>query len=137
MTAAAKGAAKTTQKATKRSPKKTAGSQAAVVEFPYAVIRTGGKQYRVAKGDMLLVEKLELEPGATWSTNDVLFVATAPGAFQIGRPTVKGAKVSAEVLQQTLGKKVLVRHHRRRQNSQKTLGHRQPQSRVLIKDISF
>jgi large subunit ribosomal protein L21 len=62
-------------------------------------------------------------------------VATAPGQFTIGKPKVEGAKVSFEVLQQTLDKKVLIRHHRRRQNSQKTLGHRQPLTRILVKDI--
>ncbi len=103
--------------------------------FPYAVIRAGGKQYRVAKGDMLLVEKLEVEPGTTWTAEEVLFVAKTPGSFSIGKPLVAGAKVSCEVLQQTLDKKVLIRHHRRRQNSQKTLGHRQPRTRLLIKDI--
>ena len=132
MTAAAKPAAKSEKVA-----KKTPAAKSAALAFPYAVIRTGGKQYRVSKGDMLLVELLEVQPGATWTTEDVLFVATGPGAFQIGRPTVKGAKVSFEVLQQTLGKKILIRHHRRRQNSQKTLGHRQPYTRVLVKDISF
>ena len=80
----------------------------------YAVIVTGGKQYRVSKGDMILVEKLEVEAGTQWTAEDVLFVASAPGKFTIGKPTVKGAKVSFEVLQQTLGPKVLIRHARRR-----------------------
>lgn len=106
------------------------------LSFPYAVVRTGGKQYRVAQGDMLLVEKLEVEPGSTFTAEDVLFVATAPGQFSIGKPNVKTAKVTFEVLQQTLDKKVLIRHHRRRQNSQKTLGHRQPQTRLVVKQIS-
>ena len=101
----------------------------------YAIIETGGKQYRVTKGDMLLVEKLEVEPGATWTADEVLFVANGPGNFNVGRPTLKGAKVSFEVLQQTLDKKILIRHARRRQSSQKTLGHRQPQTRILVKEI--
>ncbi len=105
--------------------------------FPYAIIRTGGKQYRVAKGQMLLVDKLTVEAGSTWKADEVLFVAKGPGQFEVGRPVVKGASVSFEVLQQTLDKKVLIRHHRRRQNSQKTLGHRQPRTRILVKDISF
>jgi large subunit ribosomal protein L21 len=104
--------------------------------FPYAVIRTGGKQYRVAKGDMILVEKIEVEAGKNWSAEEVLFVAKGPGQFTIGKPTVKGAKVSFEVLQQTLGPKVLIRHARRRQSSQKTLGHRQPLTRLMVKEIA-
>lgn len=106
------------------------------LKFPYAVIRTGGKQYRVAQGQQILVEKIELEPGASWTAEEVLFVAKGPGQFQIGQPIVAGAKVQFEVLQQTLSKKIRIRHHRRRQNSQKTLGHRQPQSRILVKSIS-
>ena len=123
-----------------KAPKKAAAAKASssaksTVNFPYAVIRTGGKQYRVAKGDMILVEKIEVEPGTTWTAEEVLFVAKGPGQFSIGKPLVSGAKVSFEVLQQTLDKKILIRHHRRRQNSQKTLGHRQPKTRILVKDI--
>ncbi len=106
------------------------------LKFPYAVIRAGGKQYRVAEGDMLLVQKLEVEPGTSWTADEVLFVAKAPGQFEIGKPLVAGAKVNFEVLQQTLDKKILIRHHRRRQNSQKTLGHRQPLTRILVKAIT-
>lgn len=105
------------------------------LQFPYAVIRTGGKQYRVAQGDMLLVEKLEVEPGSTWTAEDVLFVAQGPDSVKIGQPQVAGAKVEFEVLQQTLDKKILIRHSRRRHNSRKTMGHRQPQTRLMVKAI--
>jgi large subunit ribosomal protein L21 len=84
---------------------------------------------------MVLVEKLEVEAGTTWTSDDVLFVAQGPGKFQLGKPTIKGAKVTFEVLQQTLDEKIKIRHHRRRQNSQKTLGHRQPLTRLLVKSI--
>jgi large subunit ribosomal protein L21 len=107
----------------------------ASLEFPYAVIRSGGKQYCVSQGDMLLVEKLDIEAGSTWTAEEVLFVAQGPGKFQLGKPSVAGAKVTFEVLQQTLDDKIKIRHHRRRQNSQKTLGHRQPQTRLLVKSI--
>jgi large subunit ribosomal protein L21 len=119
-----------------RSPKKTSIDGAAL-QFPYAVIRTGSKQYRVSKGEMILVEKLEVEPGQDWSATEVLFVAKAPGDFVIGKPEVKGAKVMFEVLQQTLDKKILIRHARRRQSSQKTLGHRQMKTRLLVKEITL
>ncbi len=126
-----------TKKKTKTKTKGTRkpAANAKTLQFPYAVIRTGGKQYRVAQGQMILVEKLETEVGSTWTAEEVLFVAKNPGDFQIGKPTVKGATVTCEVIQQTLDKKVLIRHHRRRQNSQKTLGHRQPQTRVVVKSI--
>src|SRR5690606_14147198 len=106
------------------------------LKFPYAVVRTGGKQYRVSEGDMILIEKLEVEPGAKWTAEDVLFVATGPADIKLGQPQVAGAKVEFEVLQQTLSKKILIRHSRRRQNSKKTMGHRQPQTRLLVKSIS-
>jgi large subunit ribosomal protein L21 len=124
--------------ATSASPetKKAPAEKVESLKFPYAVIRTGSKQYRVSKGDMILVEKLEVEPGAQWTAEEVLFVAKGPGQFTVGAPVVKGAKVQFEVLQQTLDSKIKIRHHRRRQNSQKTLGHRQPQTRILVKDIS-
>ena len=105
------------------------------LEFPYAVITSGGKQFCVSKGDHILVEKLELEPGAEYSVDEVLFMASAPGKISLGKPNVKGAKVKLEVLQQTLGPKILIRHSRRRQSSQKTLGHRQHLTRLLVKEI--
>ena len=129
---------KTVAKKTAKAPTKSARApktMASTPSFPYAVIRTGGKQYRVSKGEMLLVEKLDAEPGASWTATEVLMIAKAPGQIEIGRPLVKGAKVSFEVLQQTLDKKILIRHARRRQSSQKTLGHRQPLTRLLVKDI--
>jgi large subunit ribosomal protein L21 len=120
---------------TKKTSAPKASSAKKSLQFPYAVIRTGGKQYRVAEGDMLLVEKLEVEPGTTWTAEDVLFVASGPGSIKIGQPKVAGAKVTFEVLQQTLDKKILIRHSRRRQNSRKSMGHRQPLTRILVKSI--
>jgi len=123
-----------TDKATKSPTIKNTSAKKAL-QFPYAVIRTGGKQYRVATGEMILVEKLEVEPGTTWTADDVLFVASGPGDIKIGQPQVAGAKVEFEVLQQTLDKKILIRHSRRRQSSRKTMGHRQPQTRLMVKAI--
>lgn len=126
-------AKKAVSKTTKAAPKAREAKQS--LQFPYAVIRTGGKQYRVAEGEMILVEKLLVEPGSMWTADDVLFVASAPGAIKIGQPTVTGAKVTFEVLQQTLDKKILIRHSRRRQNSRKSQGHRQPLTRLVVKTI--
>lgn len=103
--------------------------------FPYAVIRSGSKQYCVSEGDQILVEKLDVQPGETWSAGDVLFVAPKAGDFQVGKPVVSGAKVECEVLQQALDKKIFIRHSRRRHHSQKSMGHRQPLTRVLVKKI--
>ena len=128
-------AEKPSAKPKKKREKKSAPEKQEALSFPYAVVRTGSKQYRVCNGDMILVEKLEVAPGNEWVNEDVLFVAVSPGKFHIGQPVVKGAKVNFEVLQHTLSKKIRIRHHRKRKSSQKSLGHRQPQTRLLVKSI--
>lgn len=115
----------------------TAEAQTVESNFPYAIVRTGGKQYKVSQGDQILVEKLELEPGASWTADEVLFVASKAGAFEIGKPLVSSAKVEFEVLQQTLGKKNLIRHFRRRQSSIRSMGHRQSYTRLVVKSITL
>jgi large subunit ribosomal protein L21 len=90
----------------------------------YAVIRTGGKQYRVAPGDLLRVEKIPAEPGSTIELAEVL-VAVSDGAVRIGTPLVSGAKVTARVVQQGKGKKILVFKKKRRKNERRRRGHRQ------------
>ncbi len=90
----------------------------------YAVIRTGGKQYRVAPGEIVRVEKLDAEPGSDVSFNEVLMTA-AGGSIQVGRPTVAGASVTARVLQQDRAKKILVFKKKRRKNYRRHQGHRQ------------
>ena len=109
--------------------------QAESLTYPYAVVKAGAKQYRVSEGDHILVEKLDADPGKNWETEEVLLVAKAPGDVTIGQPRVEGAKVSFEVLQQTLGDKILIRHRRRRHNSQFTKGHRQPYTRLAVSKI--
>ncbi len=100
----------------------------------YAIIRTGGKQYRVQAGQQVTVEKLAGEPGDTVVFDDVLLVAVQ-GQVRVGVPTVAGARVVGTVVQQTRDKKVLVHKYRRRKNSRKTIGHRQWITRVRIGDI--
>lgn len=90
----------------------------------FAVIRTGGKQYRVTPNAVLAVEKLEAEPGATVTFHEVLALGGEAG-LQIGAPTVPGASVTATVLEQTRGEKVLILKKRRRKNSRRKRGHRQ------------
>lgn len=100
----------------------------------YAVIRTGGKQYRVAKNDVITIEKLAAEKGATVSFDEVLMVGGDGGA-KVGAPLVAGAKVTGTVLDQGKGDKILVFKKRRRKNSRRKNGHRQYETVVRIADI--
>ena len=100
----------------------------------YAVIKTGGKQYRVAAGDVIKVEKLDGEVGSNVDLDQVLMVGGDEA--KIGTPTVKGAKVTAEVLEQGKGDKVLIFKKKRRKNYRRTRGHRQHQTVLRISDIA-
>jgi large subunit ribosomal protein L21 len=101
----------------------------------YAVIRTGGKQYRVTADAVLTVEKLEAEPGATITFHDVLALGTDDG-LTLGAPTVPGATVTAVVESQTRGDKVIIFKKRRRKNSRRKNGHRQMQTVLRISGIA-
>jgi large subunit ribosomal protein L21 len=90
----------------------------------FAVIRTGGKQYRVTPDAVLTVEKLEAEPGGTVTFHDVLAIGSEAG-LTLGAPTVPGATVTATVVEQTRGEKILMLKKRRRKNSRRKKGHRQ------------
>ena len=100
----------------------------------YAVIKTGGKQYRVAAGDVIKVEKLDGEVGSNVDFDQVLMVGGEDAT--IGTPIVKGAKVTAEVLEQGKGDKVLIFKKKRRKNYRRTRGHRQHQTVLRISDIA-
>jgi len=100
----------------------------------YAVIKTGGKQYRVAAEDVVTVEKVAGDAGATVEFTDVLMIAGS-GDPKIGKPTVSGAKVTAEVVEQGRAAKVIAFKKRRRKNSRRKRGHRQEQTTVRIKEI--
>ncbi len=101
----------------------------------YAVIKTGGKQYRVSEGDCISIEKLETESGATVTFNEVLLVSK-DGDIRIGKPFVADAKVIGEVLDQGKGPKITIFKHKRRKGFRKKTGHRQPLSSLKIKEIS-
>jgi len=101
----------------------------------YAVIRTGGKQYRVTPDAVLTVERLEAEPGATITFHDVLAIGTDAG-LTLGAPTVPGAKVTATVVEQNRGDTVIIFKKRRRQNSRRKNGHRQHQTVLKIAEIA-
>ena len=100
----------------------------------YAVIKTGGKQYRVKEGDTLKVEKITGDAGASVEFNDVLAIGDGD-AMKIGTPTVKGAKVLAEVINQGRAKKVLVFKKKKRKGYTKKQGHRQAFTALKIKEI--
>ena len=100
----------------------------------YAVIKTGGKQYRVAPDDILTVERLAGDAEQTIEFSDVLMVGEADNV-KVGSPTVAGAKVVAEVVEQTRGQKVIAFKKRRRKSSRRKRGHRQDLTKVKITEI--
>ncbi|MCC6993635.1 MAG: 50S ribosomal protein L21 [Deltaproteobacteria bacterium] len=100
----------------------------------YAVIQTGGKQYRVEPGRTLRVEKLEGDAGSQISFDNVLLVANGD-TINVGAPTVAGAKVTGEILEQGRDKKVIVFHLRRRKAYRRKNGHRQAFTAVKITAI--
>jgi len=99
-----------------------------------AVIRTGNKQYRVSEGDILDVEKLDVEPGKEAIFEEVLLVGTGDN-LSIGTPLVAGAKVMAEVIDQHKGEKLIAYKYKRRKGYQRTVGHRRQLTRLKIKSI--
>ena len=101
----------------------------------FAVIRTGGKQYRVAEGETIRVERLAGEAGDGLVFEDVLMLG-GDGAAKVGAPTVAGASVSATLVEQARGAKIIVFKKRRRQNSRRRNGHRQHYSLVRIDSIA-
>ena len=101
----------------------------------YAIFESGGKQHRVAPGEVIALEKVEAEPGASVTFDKVLLVATE-GGTQVGKPHLDGAAVSATVIEQFRGGKVLIFKKKRRKNFRKTQGHRQNLTRVRIESIS-
>ena len=101
----------------------------------YAIIETGGKQFKVAKDDVLRVELLDAEVGSTIELDQVL--AVGEGAdLKIGNPTVEGAKVSANVLELGKAKKVVVFLYKPKKNIRKKNGHRQPFTKLQIVEIN-
>tara|TARA_B100001057_G_scaffold82107_1_gene77626 strand:- start:305 stop:682 length:378 start_codon:yes stop_codon:yes gene_type:complete len=102
----------------------------------YAVIRTGGKQYRVSKDDVIEIERLEGKIGDTVKFDEVLLLGEDGKAPKIGAPTVSGASVVAKVVEQTRADKVTVIKFKRRKNYHRTKGHRQNQTILKITDIA-
>ena len=97
----------------------------------YAVIKTGGKQYRVQQGDVIFVEKLNAQADEAVTFDEVLLVGDADQS-KVGTPVVEGAKVEGKVLAQVKGKKIVVYKYKAKKNERKKQGHRQPYTKVEI-----
>lgn len=102
----------------------------------YAIIETGGKQYRVQEGDTLYIEKLNVEAGETFEFDRVLAVADENG-LTVGSPVVGNAKVAASVVENGKMKKVIIYKYKSKKDYRKKQGHRQPFTKVKIESISL
>ena len=100
----------------------------------YAVIKTGGKQYKVAPGDVVRVESLDAKKGDTIEIKDVFMIADGDN-ISIGKPLLASAKVTAEVVEEDRGEKLIIFKHRRRKGFRKTNGHRQNYTGIKVKEI--
>jgi large subunit ribosomal protein L21 len=100
----------------------------------YAIIETGGKQYRVQEGDVLRIEKLEAEAGQTIEISSVLAVSK-DGKLTVGAPTVEGAKAVLKVVEQGRAKKIIVFKYKSKKNYRRKQGHRQPFTKVVVEKI--
>lgn len=104
----------------------------------YAIIETGGKQYRVQNGDVIFVEKLDVAEGETVTFNDVIAISPDKGAFKIGKPYVKNAVVTGKVLKNGKAKKITVFTYKpKKGSSARKLGHRQPYTQIQIESIAI
>ncbi len=102
----------------------------------YAIVETGSKQYKVQKGDVLDVERLDIEPGKEIKLDRVLFCSKGK-SYEIGMPYIKNAKVVCEVVSQPRGEKLFAFKYRRRKNSRKKIGHRQELTRLKVKELEI
>ena len=102
----------------------------------FAVIETGGKQYKVNEGDVIFVEKLDVAEGETVTFDNVKALSVGED-LKIGAPTVEGATVTANVLKNGKGKKIYVLKYKSKKNEKKKIGHRQPYTKVEITKIAL
>lgn len=101
----------------------------------FAIIETGGKQYRVAPNERITVEKIEGEAGSKITLDKVLFLQDDNSEATFGKPLIQGAQVEAEIVKTYKGKKVIIFKKRRRQNSRRKQGHRQFRTEIRILSI--
>ncbi len=104
------------------------------VLFVFAIIETGGKQYKVTDGDIIFVEKLDVNDGDEVVFDNVKALSIGDD-FKVGAPTVEGAKVTANVLKNGKGKKIYVMKYKSKKNEKKKIGHRQPYTKLQIAKI--
>jgi large subunit ribosomal protein L21 len=102
----------------------------------YAVVKTGGKEYRISQGDLIRVEKMEGKVGDQVTMKDILMVSHE-GQVQVGNPLLANAVITGEIVQQVRGKKVLIYKMKRRKNYRRTKGHRQTYTYIRVNDISL
>ena len=102
----------------------------------YAVVKTGGKEYRISQGDLIRVEKMEGKVGDQVTMKDILMVSHE-GQVQVGNPLLVNAVITGEIVQQVKGKKVLTYKMKRRKNYRRTKGHRQTYTYIRVNDISL
>ena len=102
----------------------------------FAIIETGGKQYKVTEGDIIFVEKLDVEEGSTVTFDRVLAMSTAD-KFVAGTPVGEGATVTPNVVKNGKGKKIHVLKYKAKKNEKKKIGHRQPYTKLQIEKISL
>lgn len=100
----------------------------------FAIVKTGGKQYKVTKDDVITVEKLEVEPGKTVTLKEILVIGEGAD-LKIGQPLLKGASVTAEILGQSKADKVIIFKKKRRHNYRRKKGHRQEVTKLKIIEI--
>ena len=101
-----------------------------------AVVKTGGKEYRISKGDLIRVEKMEGKVGDQVTMKDILMISHED-QVQVGNPFLANAVITGEIVQQVRGKKVLIYKMKRRKNYRRTKGHRQTYTYVRVNDISL
>ena len=112
----------------------TASLEESEVLFVFAIIETGGKQYKVNEGDVVFIEKLDVNEGETVVFDSVKAISR-DGALKVGTPNVEGAKVTATVLKNGKGKKIYILKYKSKKNEKKKIGHRQPYTKVQIATI--
>ena len=102
----------------------------------FAIIETGGKQYKVSEGDIIFIEKLDVNAGDNVTFDKVLAVG-ADDSFKVGAPTVEGATVTASVVKNGKGKKIHILKYKSKKNEKSKIGHRQPYTKVQIAKIAL
>jgi large subunit ribosomal protein L21 len=100
----------------------------------YAIVKTGGKQYKAAKDEVLIVEKIEGEPGSKVQLSEVVLVADGD-TVKVGAPFVSGASVTAEIVRQGKGAKIHAFNYKPKKNERKRWGHRQPETHLKVTSV--